>query len=87
MSLPMKLASLGVSFGCVSDWLSGHGFNLCQEDWSGNIFCNRSLPFHNSRKAFVSFWHKNVHKYWLTTLRTKPAQEKCVGKLTGSKLP
>ena len=24
----------------------------------------------------VSFWQKNVHKYWLTIYRTKPAQEK-----------
>ena len=22
-------------------------------------------------------WRKNVHKYWLTAKRTKPAQEKC----------
>ena len=25
----------------------------------------------------VMFWQKNVHKYWLTTWRTNPAQEKC----------
>ena len=23
------------------------------------------------------FWHKNVHKYWLTACRSKPAKGKC----------
>ena len=37
----------------------------------------------DSRKAGVSFWRKNVHKYWSTTLRIKPAQDKVwLGKLT-----
>ena len=30
--------------------------------------------------SVVSFWQKNVHKYLLNVLRTKPVQEKCVGK-------
>ena len=29
----------------------------------------------DSRRAVVSFWQKNVHKYWLTALRTKPVHE------------
>ena len=49
-------------------------------DWSWNIFYGHSLPSADSRKAVVSFWWKNVLKYWLTTWRTKPAQEKvCLG--------
>ena len=35
-------------------------------DWSWNIFYSHSLPSSDSRKAVVSFWWKNVHKYWLT---------------------
>ena len=31
----------------------------------------------DSRRAVVGFWRKNVHKYWLTAYRTKPAQGKC----------
>ena len=41
-----------------------------------NIFWGHSFPSADSRRAVVSFWWKNVHKYWLTALRTKPAQEK-----------
>ena len=48
-----------------------------------NIFYGHSLPSADSRRAVFSFWQKNVHKYWLTAQRTKPAQEKvCLGKLT-----
>ena len=36
-------------------------------DWSLNIFYGHSLPSTDSRRAVVSFWQKNVHKYWLTT--------------------
>ena len=51
-------------------------------DRSGNICYSDSLPSADSRRAVVSFWQKNVHKYWLT--RIKPAQEKVwLGKLTG----
>ena len=32
--------------------------------WRLNIFCVRSLPSADSRRAVVSFWRKNVHKYW-----------------------
>ena len=34
----------------------------------------RSFSHADSKKAVVSFWRTNVHKYWLK--RTKPAQEK-----------
>ena len=43
---------------------------------SGNIlslrlimknFHDHSLPFAESRRVVVSFWWKNIHKYWLTT--------------------
>ena len=30
------------------------------------IFYSQSLPSADSRSAVVSFWWKNVHKYWLT---------------------
>ena len=30
------------------------------------------LPLVDSRRAVDNFWQKKVHKYWLTTLRTKP---------------
>ena len=41
----------------------------------------------DSRRAIVSFWQKNVHKYRLIALRTKPAQEKVwLGKLTTLKM-
>ena len=30
------------------------------------------------KQIFVSFWRKNVHKYWLTAKRTKPVQKKYV---------
>ena len=42
-----------------------------------NIFYEHSLPSAVSRRAVVSFWRKNVLKYWLTTWRTKPFEEKC----------
>ena len=29
------------------------------------FFRGHSLPYADSRKAVVSFWRKNVHKYWL----------------------
>ena len=59
--------SLGGSVGCPSDWWSGGcGFDpRCQhsfmEIWSWNIFYSHYFPFANSRRAFVSFWWKNVH--------------------------
>ena len=37
-----------------------------------------SLPSADLRRAVISFRWKNVHKYWLTTLKTKSALEKCV---------
>ena len=41
------------------------------------------LLFAYSRRTVVSFWQKNVHKYWSTTKETKPAQKKVwLGKLT-----
>ena len=36
-------------------------------DWSWNIFYSHSFPSTDSRRAVVSSWRKNVHKYWLTT--------------------
>ena len=48
-----------------------------RRDWSWNIFFGHSLPSADSRRAVVSFWRKNVHKYTLTAQRTKLAQEKC----------
>ena len=46
------------------------------------ILYGHSLPSADSRRTVVSFLQKNVHKYWLTALRTKPAQKKMwLGKL------
>ena len=42
-----------------------------------NIFNCHSVPSADSRRAFFSFWRKNVHKHWLTAQRTKP-YKKCV---------
>ena len=35
-----------------------------------------SLPSADLRRAGVSLWRKNEHKYWLNNKRTKPSQEK-----------
>ena len=35
-----------------------------------------SFPSDDSRRAVVSFWPKNVHKYSLSGQKTNPAQEK-----------
>ena len=32
-------------------------------DWSWNIFYSHSFSSAESRRSFVSFWQKNVHKY------------------------
>ena len=32
-----------------------------REAWSWNTFYGHSLPSTDSRRAFVSFWRKNVH--------------------------
>ena len=40
-------------------------------------FYGHYLPSADSVRAVVSFCQNNVHKYWLTALWTKPAQEKC----------
>ena len=42
-------------------------------DLSWNVFYGHSLPSVDSRRAVVSFWRKNVHRYWLTDQRTKTA--------------
>ena len=51
-------------------WLGGRGFDLRRNrqhsfvERSRTIFSGHSLPSADSRRA-VSFWHKNVHKFWL----------------------
>ena len=48
------------------------------------IFCTVIFALHLiQEKAVVSSWWKDVHKYWLTTERTKPAQA-WLGKPIGS---
>ena len=61
-------AGLGGSAGCGSDWWSGgYGFDpagvatFFRGDWSWNSFYGHSLPSADSRRAFVSFWWKNLH--------------------------
>ena len=34
---------------------------------SGDIFYSHSLPSTTSRRVVVSFWQKNVNKYWFTS--------------------
>ena len=36
-------------------------------DWSWNTSYGHSFPSTDSRRAIVSFWWKNMHKYCLTT--------------------
>ena len=72
--------------GCSSDWWSGgHGLDPGQiqqhsfVEIDHEIFSTVILSFPLIRKGQVSvFWQKNVHMYWLTSYRTKPAQEKSV---------
>ena len=45
---------------------------LLYGDWSGNSFYGHTLPSADSRRAVVSVWQKNVHKYWFNTYRPKP---------------
>ena len=49
--------------------------------WSWNIFYCHSSPSADSRRAVVSFWQKNAHKYWLP-LRGLIFLGKWLGKLT-----
>ena len=76
LAVPQRLqvvhAGLRSSVGCASDWWSGGCIQFplglatfCRADWSWSIFYNHSLPSADSRRAVVSFWQKNVHKYWL----------------------
>ena len=43
--------------------------------WLRNIFYGHSLPSADSRKDFVSFWRKNVHKYLLIRLEDYLARQ------------
>ena len=52
------------------------------KDIDHEIFSTVLFPSADSRRAVVSFWQKNVHKYWLTAWRIKPAQKQVLGKLT-----
>ena len=49
---------------------------LCLFIKAGNQLWRTGPPADS--RAVVSYWRKNVHKYWLTAKRTKPAQEKYV---------
>ena len=48
--------------GLIPTWSA----SFSSGDWSWKIFYGHSLPPADSRRADVSFWLKNVHKYWLT---------------------
>ena len=83
------VASLCGSVRCTFDWCSGgHGSDL-HWAWQHSFMeidhqiFSRVILSNDSRRAFVSFWWKNVLIYWLTAWRTKPAKEKVwLGKLT-----
>ena len=51
----------------VADSIPAGSGTFFRGDWSWNIVYGHSLPSADSRRAVVSFWRKNVHKYWLTT--------------------
>ena len=74
------LASMAIR--CTFYWWSGGcGFPLdlatfFSGDWSWNVFYIHSFPSAVSRRTAVSFWQKNMYKYWLPTQRTKLVQEK-----------
>ena len=85
-----EIARPGGSVGCSSDVITRllvqsplgtatffHG------DGSTDDFYSHSLPSADSGRAVVSFWQKNVHKYWLTPEKIVSAQEKWSRKLTG----
>ena len=66
ISSDMELGSVRYSF----DWRSrGYGFNqhLFFSGIDHEICSSHSLLSADSRRAVVSFWRKNVHKYWLIT--------------------
>ena len=42
------------------------------------IFSSHFLPSSDLRRAIVSFWQKNAHKYWLSAQRTKPVHNNIV---------
>ena len=48
--------------GSITRWVRQHSFVEIDQE----IFSTVILPYADSRKSFVSFWRKNVHKYWLT---------------------
>ena len=63
-----KVASLGGSVGCASDWRpGGRGFDPRQGrqysfvEIGHEIFSTVILSLPDSRRAVVSFWQKNVH--------------------------
>ena len=54
-----SLADKGSKITCL-DQLRHFYASPCG-DWSWNIFYGHSLPSADSRRAFVSFWQRNVH--------------------------
>ena len=45
-----------------SHWVQQYSFMEMDHE----IFSSHSPPSADSSRAVVSFWRKNVHKYWLT---------------------
>ena len=60
-------ASLGSLDACLTDDQEVVGSTptgsatFFRGDWSWNIFYVHSFPSADSRRAFISFWWKNVH--------------------------
>ena len=52
-----------------------HSYVEIGHEISWNIFYGHSRPSAESKNAIVSFWLRNVHKYWLPAWRTKPVQK------------
>ena len=49
----------------VQGSISAMSGNIFFVEIDHEIFSMVILPYADSRRAFVSFWQKNVHKYWL----------------------
>ena len=51
--------------------------HLTGDQVTGHI---HSVPSTDMRRAFVSFWQKNVHKYWLNAFEDLACPGKCVAR-------
>ena len=80
--LPISIAGLGGSVGCAVRLETRRSrieppprsATFFRGDWSWNIFLRSFSPFRWFKKDSCQFLAKECAQYWLTFLRTKPAQ-------------